>query len=556
MVSIYSVKSGQWSRRETWSGGVVPAADNEVAVTQGHTVTVDKDVSLGKSLILNGILSVNAGVILKIGTEGNGSDCVFTFGPRSELTGSGEVSFVRGRVQSTATAEQRAVVSGDLVFGQAGLADNQRGRMNYDLAYVDFRQSGSTRFCSTKSRGEYPESYIFRHCTFSGQSELLFGIGGWSQNGDIEFEGTHFDNCGIITITMVETPTSCKRSISGCVFYADATYSSIKYNASGPWEIEDSVFINYVPDPASTQKKEQHYRSCFFSQNTKDENQVLFNYDLGSSAEDCYFYTNPGEKNPHVISIATLKRSVCECESPIEPNIHAYSGVNVLLEGVLHIGYGDLDNRVGTVAQERMVKNCTRVSRVGSPINGLSLHENGFTDGSVIIRNCLHACLDASGTDSRCCRLVGSNGKTQAITFESNACYNVKQWFDTGLFNLASRSVNTELAKQPDFLDPERGFIAWLERKAGVTSPDYLAGYAYFRGLLGYDKKAKTLNPQKRPECKPADLVSWVREGFYVNDPFLAHAGSNGESIGIGVSQKSAQGSHLRFSRLSFSPAG
>lgn len=555
MGSIYSVKSGLWSEGGTWSEGVPPVVGDDVTVSQGHTVVVDKHVSLGKSLNLNGVLSVNAGIILKIGTEGNGSDCVFTHGPGSELTGQGEVSYVRGRIQSTATAAQRAQVTGGLVFGNGGLAENQRGRVNYDLAYVDFRQSGTMHCCSTRSRGGYPESYIFRHCSFSGQQGILFGIGGWSQDGDIEFERTHFDNCGNITITMTESPTRYKRSIAGSVFYADTTYSSIKYNASGPWQIVDSVFINYVPDAASTQKREQHYKNCFFSQNTKDENQVLFNYDLGSSAEDCYFYTNPGEKNPHVISIATLRNGVCECESPVEPNIHGYNGVNALIEGVLHLGYGDLDNRVGTVAQERVIKNCSRVSRVASPINALSLHENGFTNGSVVIRNCLHACLDNAGSDARCCRLVGANGKTQTITFENNAKYNVKQWFEVGLLNLAPRSANVELTEQPDFLDPDRGFVAWLEREAGLVSPDYLAGYAYFRRMLGYDANTRTVVPQNSSKFKPSDLVSWVREGFYVSDSSLATAGGNGEPIGIGVRQKTAQGSHLRFTRLSFSPA-
>ena len=135
---------------------------------------------------------------------------------------------------------------------------------------------------------------------------------------------------------------------------------------------------------------------------------------------------------------------------------------------------------------------------------------------------------------------------------------NVREWFENGIVNLAVKSPNLELEADPGFKDATRGLLSWLQKKAGLAAPDYLAGYAYFRGLLGFDQSKKTLKPENEIPLTPGDLVSWVREGYTTGNPLLAVSGIDGGHIGIGVfdtgepGQEVEKSSHLRFTRPSF----
>lgn len=55
--TITSAASGNWSAAATWTGGVVPSADNHVIIAAGHTVNADVNIARMQNLTINGTLA-------------------------------------------------------------------------------------------------------------------------------------------------------------------------------------------------------------------------------------------------------------------------------------------------------------------------------------------------------------------------------------------------------------------------------------------------------------------------------------------------------------------
>src|SRR3989339_268030 len=54
---IVSIATGNWGSIDTWGGGVIPTATDDVVVSSGNTVTVDVENAACKNLSIDGTLT-------------------------------------------------------------------------------------------------------------------------------------------------------------------------------------------------------------------------------------------------------------------------------------------------------------------------------------------------------------------------------------------------------------------------------------------------------------------------------------------------------------------
>ncbi|PIP76503.1 MAG: hypothetical protein COW85_13835 [Ignavibacteria bacterium CG22_combo_CG10-13_8_21_14_all_37_15] len=127
---IASIAAGNWSNIETWGGGVVPAATDDVVISAGNTVTVDVDNAECKNLSIDGTMTfpdvearsitVNGSVIIgatgKFNTYSSGSP--------------------------TALRNQKITIMEDLTVTTGGIIDMRRGsNPNVGIGTIEFAGS-------------------------------------------------------------------------------------------------------------------------------------------------------------------------------------------------------------------------------------------------------------------------------------------------------------------------------------------------------------------------------------------------------------------------------
>lgn len=537
MAAITSIQSGNWSSVATWSGGAVPAAADEVVIAAGHSVTLDADFTCTGTLTNNGMLILVAN--LSIGQYGATNAAALAgamvLGPGSLIDGTGAIYPNKGAVSSAATATAWATVGGSVSIAKTpDQADNQLWAVTYDMRNVSFVTAGSILF---PSRGV--GSFKFKNCTFDGCNTVAFGVRSWTQSATPHsYTNLDFRNCGAITFAGTDPATSnAERTFDSNTFYSDSLQSVFFWIRGGePSPMTNSIFVNYTGG-VTTYATPMFYKNCFFSTTdaASSAKQLVYDAVSGSTLLDSFVHVHPTVKNSHSIKIDNVIGGVLDVEASNEPNVHlprTTTSTPVKTEGVLHIGYGDLANVVGTSAQDWDVVSCTRVSRIASAINAIWLSENGVltpVSTGAVVRNCLHVCLDST-SDSYMAR-TNSHSLSQLIDFDYNCKWNVTDVFMFGVFtNANSGSNNADI--DPQFYDSTRGFVPWARTATGNSAAEYTDGYVYVLKLNGYDAGAKKQDAGAATAVSIAEMVEWVREGFTPQNMGLLAAGEGGAYVG------------------------
>ena len=124
---IVSIATGDWGSIDTWGGGVLPIATDDVVVSAGNTVTVDLDNAACKDLLIDGTLTF-PDVDLRSITI-NGSVTVGATGKFNTYS-SGSPSVLRN---------QNIIIMGDLTMTAGGIIDMRRGsNPNVGIGLIEF----------------------------------------------------------------------------------------------------------------------------------------------------------------------------------------------------------------------------------------------------------------------------------------------------------------------------------------------------------------------------------------------------------------------------------
>lgn len=127
VAQISAIATGNWSDINTWGGGVIPKATDNVVIVAGNTVTIDTDIAVCNDLLIDGTLTfpdVDARKITVNGAVTIGATGFFnTYG-----TGS-----------PTALRNQNIILMGDFTVTTGGKFDFRRGsNPNVGIALVEF----------------------------------------------------------------------------------------------------------------------------------------------------------------------------------------------------------------------------------------------------------------------------------------------------------------------------------------------------------------------------------------------------------------------------------
>lgn len=134
VAQISAIATGNWSDINTWGGGVIPKATDNVVIVAGNTVTIDTDNAVCNDLLIDGTLtfpdvadrSITVNGALLIGATGN-------FNTYS--TGS-----------PTALRNQKIFLMGDLTVTNGGKIDMRRGsNPNVGIGLVEFGGSKDSK---------------------------------------------------------------------------------------------------------------------------------------------------------------------------------------------------------------------------------------------------------------------------------------------------------------------------------------------------------------------------------------------------------------------------
>lgn len=130
---IVSITTGNWSAIDTWGGGVLPTANDDVVISAGNSVTVDVSDAACKNLSIDGTLSfpdVDARAITI-----NGS---ITIGATGKFN-----TFITGAL--TALRNQKITIMENLSVTTGGAIDMRRGsNPNVAIGTVEFAGSSTS----------------------------------------------------------------------------------------------------------------------------------------------------------------------------------------------------------------------------------------------------------------------------------------------------------------------------------------------------------------------------------------------------------------------------
>ena len=142
---IVSIATGNWGSIDTWGGGVIPTATDDVVVSSGNTVTVDVENAACKNLSIDGTLTfpdVDARSITI-----NGSVTIGATGKFNTYS-SGSPSALRN---------QKITIMEDLTITAGGIIDMRRGsNPNVGIGLIEF--AGTTNSNISLSQTKYGSS--------------------------------------------------------------------------------------------------------------------------------------------------------------------------------------------------------------------------------------------------------------------------------------------------------------------------------------------------------------------------------------------------------------
>lgn len=551
MAAITSGKSGNWSATDTWVGGVVPG-DGDTAII-AHTVTVDANTTVGTSPgdTTTDAITVNSAKEIVVATG-------------VTLTCRGRLYVNNGKItmQAGSTLILDSHLSGGthiyqltcpttggyfITQGTSGSRCTIRGYDTTNRGYVAVVIFNATYYCSF----DYTD---FQHLG-SGSANGIYVYG----SGPTEFDHCTFSNCGRVIFNAYNGANSI--NIHDC--YSDGTSAYWQLDCVAPTtgartfernvileRVNTSACVDLSPNLCYFRKFStstgnlggSQFTNCLFA---SDEEYFA---DLAQSLVNCYLF-HTAATNPHFLSARTVgaDNNVIGC-------VFEYSGTD---------SNGDLIVTGSSVSPYAVnVSGCVAIPNAdgtapGSFINALN------TDADINI-TCEHNTFMGEGGGI----LVGETYKGHAglvSSVKSNICWGVSSGYignrannaatpiqdiidpsetshnwrwnlsdgtegrgwnsdepsEPTMFSVATSTFDDQfVGGDPEFVDSTRNLAKWSASKgAAETSAAAIALIVADQALI-------------------SDLVTWVKDGFKIQNVALKDAGHDGTTIGAMGYQK------------------
>lgn len=392
--------AGNWSATGTWSGGVVPGANDTVTITRAVTVDVNTSVGLtafttgGTAAITvgaSGAVTVAAGITLTVnGDIKHTADSIFTLAAGSTINfttpSAQQAVWVFGSggnnnsyLVANGTSGSRCTIRTSSGLNSIMTNGSSRNNGLITAAYTDFVNFGTATQAGVKTVMDFNNNVTvsITNCTFTGCNYQQAAPGNNAWDGNLTFQGNIFSSS--TTMTFGGIAGSC------------AAFSFSANRTSGTRLIDLCSFDANVGNSAFRQCKvtNSYIAGLFFNSSSSswpDDsyfNNVLFNWSSSvsggppltvyGSIKNVYLY-NTASSNPHFMgqNVAAISYTGL---------IFEYSGTSADGDGI-------------------------------NPMTG---------GGAVAVKNCI---VLPSGSGAASCNLLSTtNAGTYAITCEHNtAC--------------------------------------------------------------------------------------------------------------------------------------
>jgi hypothetical protein len=576
--------TGDWSNTATWGGSAAPVSGDSVNINGDIVVTINSGdiVACGllqiantanssgiSTLVINGKLSIDTTLSLRVGSTTSGKDGKIIFGPGGELAlaASSQLSLNSCQLRSTATQVSPAKITGagSISFLATG------PRQDIGLTNVMFMNTSTITIPLQDTLGVNNSSFVLKNCGFIGNATIAIGT------------TTTPNTCPIsITYSDIRELTSGKsitlRRIAGGVAAYEFRHNTI-YQTSTPFtlalltsegmQVTDNVGWNWIiqSTDAFGGNKVVAHNIFASSMNTPGiwgptdaatadvyTNNYIFQLPAGDNLH-CYVPTASSTGGSGTVEMGW---NIFETQggTPYDDGdfiVDKASGLPLNVHHNLIVGVADLavGTHAGAWSKSMTFKNNVISGNEGRA-NGIpSVTGNtgvgnlwdpeGVANGGTIniANNLLYGTAKVGDTT-----IAGtSSGGAQTIAYSDyNSFYNIATPYTTGI-QLVVSSGNTgrtvpaahDTASLPMFYDSYRDIQQW-NYLYGSGTQTFAAAVDYFMGINGY-RGTPNFDQNGTVSTHQTNMFNWVRQGYLTTNPALRAAGDPGDGspdLGIG----------------------
>lgn len=549
--SCVSTQDGDWDQAATWTscGGGTPG-DGDTAEID-HAVTVDANVTVGTdgaattyAIItdVGGSLTVDAGVTVTV----KGGIWIYD----GTLTNNGTLDFL-------ITNDQRIYI-GDNWQGDAKLIVKGTSKSSRAVLSNNASSTGTiTILCRINaSHPEYVDFEFVEVNAFGDATTKAFDCTANTAGDLISIKDTIWDGCGQIYNTYDPTPnqdfiiqrntfkncansTSCFRLTSNSdkgagtgtwLYDSNVSEGLVQFYNGRDFTITNNIFYDDVTALATSGDTWEEFSGNFIRSTN------AFGYSFpGDTADNYYFLNNSSKTNPHyfqtVLGSSTHDGNVIEFDGANDEGdvflIHApSSSATITLQNNL-ILCGTGTNAAGTLFSALGGSNATIVANhntfcVGS--QGAAVGETYAGHAGMVSSFQSNIGFNKSGSSGYLMFDSGADDSVSDLISSSNFDYNVA-------YNLAGVENNLEFSSgtpnsngwtsDPQFFDDTRNIADWDDSLGGAGTAANALSEMLLLNETGYDTNYSI-----------SALVSYVKDGFRVQNSDLDNAGHDSEDVG------------------------
>lgn len=553
-----NVTTGNWNTSGSWTPSGVPGSADTVTILNGHTITLDADITVGATVVEGRLtmgtgrtLTMNAGTL----TIGNGTskDGQLDFGAGATLAlGSNNLILGNCILRSNATTSSWATVTGSGNIQTHGTVTGPK--QDIVLTYVSFQNTGSILFAHkpTGTGGAGVTNQIdIQHCTFVGTGTITSGLAATGATDMLRrWKYNDFRNIGLFTITGLAGTSSLESSISYNTFN-NSTVNGLKINNLSGFTISNNVFDNYnIGYPSSGSSGAHTITQNFFTYPTSASGgsgyiQLSCSY-AASTISKNYIYND--FYNPHMITFGSGSGGT-----------GTFSVTENVTESTQTAAEGDFINPgvLGISATKNLqIGPATIVATANSYVGaGITMSQNTiyltYNDGDTWGHTWL---LESSATYTGDVKLSSNlmaykSGVSQGASayFATNNTSIIPQTLYFGDYNAYPSGLTANYRQftvtntghdinisDPQFVDPSRNLQTWGQTVLG-TGGTVQQAKDKFLAINGYNSTSKTQSDIPSGATiygSTNSLVNWVQAGYVPKAQALKTAGEGGIWIG------------------------
>ncbi len=548
-LSFTSKATGNWTAEgaTTWNEAGHPDYGDTVAIANGHIVTVDATHNIGITTC-NGGLTLATGVTATASgalTLGSAADSTFTFGAGSTLAlGANNLALGRVSIVSNATSASWAYVTGTGQIVTSGTPKQSLGTAAAPLKYVSWQITGNILFGLDGTTGALTNQMYFQNCAFVGGGANTFKIGMLNTTPlatNISITETDFREIGEITLTSDTGTKIATRDFKHNSMNNSTTYTGITLQGSTGWDFDGTVFGNYHFSTSHTigghtLKNTLQYMTLgatatgyLVASSVRAAWTSKDNYVYNNMANSRYFLTDTDGGGSGTQLIAGNIFELMQTDGDWIA-LNSALAMNILRNIVLDAGSDGFCFSVSANANTPTINIArnTIFAKESFASGGGLLYFKTATNAAAIneVNNLLSAAATKTigygnwvDTIHQDIHYAGYNDYDGVTT--NWAEINAGNWENHDGTDLTTTGELNDVA--PQFKDSARNIAKWNSTVNGGTETA-AAALAYLLAINGYNATTKTQSDT--PSVRyPSDLVTWVKEGFQVQNVALDEAG-------------------------------